>query len=189
MIKVFNLISLLIAVSWLSRDPSWEPLLTSFTLFSTYLYQEVKLHRNNLTVSPVLNKMDAALIEKFKLALPSDGIAMNFLKEHDLGCSFNANKLTDIDDFINDWANAEHEFTNTELEAIRSSLLQKMMEFRDELSIAIHPKGSGWFDIGLRDFEDRPEMFQLKEKLNSMATEIYKEHQSLIRASNRLINQ
>ncbi|MUJ39649.1 hypothetical protein [Aliivibrio fischeri] len=186
-IKTSNLIVLLISIGWLAKAPDWEPLIVAFGLLITFLAQDFTQHRKLLDLESCLNKSielsksDRELFDKFKVELASDGRSMDFLKEHDLGNSFHHDNLKEIDRFLINWDNAEHEFTDEELELQRTKLLALMREFREELSMNIQPKGNDFFSIGLNDFEQRPEMFELKNKLNQMATDVYDVHQELVR--------
>ncbi|TCV23599.1 hypothetical protein [Vibrio crassostreae] len=187
--KILNLVVLLLSVAWLVSEPDWEPLVVSLGFFITFVGQEYKLYKQlsqlNVELPKVLeNNVSPSYVElfqKFREVLPSDGETIDFLEDHDLGNSFHSDKLKGIDLFILNWNNADHEFSNKQLEDIRITLLNQMEEFRNKLSLAIQSQGHGWFSIGLNDFEDRPEMFALKNELNQMATGIFETHQQLVR--------
>lgn len=193
--KILNLLVLLLSVAWLVSAPDWEPLIVSLGLFIAFLGQEYQLynqlHQPNKELPQEalsnVSQSDIDLFDKFRRELPSDGEAIDFLKEHDLGNSFHNDKLKEIDHFLWNWNNADHEFVNEQLEELRIALLEQMETFKSNLSLAVQSKGNGWFSIGLKDFEDRPKMFELKDELNQMATGVYEVHQELIRTGKKVL--
>ncbi|HKQ93014.1 MAG TPA: hypothetical protein VJZ77_20305 [Blastocatellia bacterium] len=98
MIKLLNLLGLLAAVAWLARHPDWEPAVTSIGLFASLIALEVSDKKKNS--KELLNETDRKLFEQFCKEFPSDGNSARFLSEHDLGVSWHAQKLYEIDNFL-----------------------------------------------------------------------------------------
>lgn len=180
MVRLLNLLALLAAVAWLARMPGWEPLVTSIALFSAFIGQElwsILKHVNN----------DKILFEKFLSDFPSNGRSALFLKEHDIGAPFNSDDLNEIDAFLSTWNNAEHEFKIKKLEKQRLKLVDSIQKFRADLSFNIFPGSRGYLTMDLKDYEDREEKLEIRNRLNSLASQGYKNHQELVRLGKKLI--
>lgn len=178
-LRLLNLIALLIAVAWLARNPDWEPAVTVMSLLVGLLAQEYPRLKSNA-------ERDRALFLKLKDQFPSNGKTAKFLQQHDFGASYSPDSTDDLDRFLSEWSNAEHEFINRNIEQARKVLLLIGHEFRQKLSIAVEMNRRGWYEIGMHEPETRPEMFQLQSQLNDLASRVYKAHQNIMRAGSRV---
>lgn len=179
MLRFLNLVALLGSVAWLSKSPDWEPLVTSIGLFGALLAQEYPLLKGN-------RERDRALFLLFKQQFPSNGKTARFLKDHDIGGAFSTDALNDLDRFLGEWTNAEHEFIDGKLETARKALLIVGRQFNRKLSNAVSMDHNGRYSIGLHDMEMRPEMLLLQKELNDEATRVFRAHQGLMRAGSRI---
>ncbi|HYD34170.1 MAG TPA: hypothetical protein VEA39_06315 [Methylophilaceae bacterium] len=178
-VRFLNLLALLAAVAWLARIPSWEPLITSIALLATFIGQELW---------PLLKQSDKdkLLLDKFQSEFPSNGRSVLFLQGHDIGAPFNSDRLNEIDAFASTWDNAEHEFRNGKLEKQRRKLLNSARIFRADLSLNVFSGSRGYLTMDLKDYEDRPEKIATRNRLNDLATQVFKDHQELVRLGRKL---
>ncbi len=182
MFRLLNLLALLGAVAWSgAKWPDWEPAVTSLALLATLIGQEVSRSRKDRSQA-----RDRALFLRFKDEFPSTGKTTRFLKEFDIGNSFPADSLDDLDRFLTQWSNAECQFLDSRMESERKVLLVVGKEFNLRLSNSISPDARGRYSIKLHDMELRPDMLKLQGELNDLATRVYRAHQNLMRAGARL---
>jgi hypothetical protein len=131
---------------------------------------------------------DQQLLTDFLAALPSNGDTLRFLKDQDLGESFPSRGLDILTSINQFWRDAPHEFLDAEVDNQRMKFLEVLDAFLREISQYAHPGHvEGRMDIGMHDYEIRPEMFNLRDKLNELATAVYNEHQALVRIGRRRI--
>lgn len=173
-LRLLNLLALLGTTAWLARAPDWEPLVTFIGLLAALVGQEIW---------PVLKNEDndKILFEKFLAEFPSIGDSARFLQDQDIGAPFLSDALKELDAFVRNWGNAEHEFRNEKLETQRKKLFDLAETFRNELSVSVYPGGGGFLTMDIKDLEDRPEKLKRRDHLNEMATRVFREHQELIR--------
>jgi hypothetical protein len=130
---------------------------------------------------------DRDLFKRFLNRLPSNSKAVRFLHKHDSGVSFPSEWLDPLYHFTNHWSNAEHEFNNPDLEKKRLEFWNTLDEFLRDLGQYTSSIGrEGWLSIGLKDWEDRPEMLEAHRRLNDGGNLAYEAHQSLVREAKRL---
>lgn len=175
MFRLLNLFALLVSVAWLARSPDWEPGVTSLVFLIALLGQEYPRLKFN-------QERDRALFLRFKAEFPTSGRSARFLEDHDIGAPFSANTNDELDAFLANWDNTEHEFIDQRLETARKVLLINGNKFRQKLSTEIAVNRQGLFSIGMDDMEMRPEMFAKREELNRLASVVYKSHQEVMRA-------
>jgi len=131
---------------------------------------------------------DAALYRRFLQEFPSNGRAATFLDSHDIGAPFHSRELEELDRFSETWIGAEHEFISKALESQRVKLLQLLRKFRNELSLNVFAaRSEGFLTMDLRDYEDRPEAWAKRDSLNALSSEVFKEHQELVRLGRRVL--
>lgn len=128
-----------------------------------------------------VKKKDKILLEKFLAEFPSTGRSCRFLSDQDVGAPFSGDDLKELDNFINNWNNADHRFLNKKIENQRIKLWGLASEYRPELSRNIFLGHNGLFSMDLGYGEKNPEKETKRNELNEMANQIYKEHQELIR--------
>lgn len=135
-----------------------------------------------------LSEMDKELLQLLQKELPSQGRAMEFLRLHDIGVSFDLSRLDELDHFISTWHDAEHEFQHSGMQKRLKNLHSAADEFRYKLSLNIFEshKRDGWFSMELNDFEMRPEKIKRHQELNEQATKVYEMYQDLIRIGRKL---
>jgi len=179
--KILNLLVLLAATAWLARTPDWEPAVTALVLLAGLIGQE--LHGARLA-----SARDSALFAKFLAEFPSNGRTAAFLEKHDLGAPFTHESITELDDFVCRWNNAEHEFENKKLEEHRRRLWSLANEFRSELAVNTFPVHgtSGMLSMDFQDLETRQSKIDKRDALNKMASQLFDEHQEMIRLCRKL---
>jgi hypothetical protein len=126
----------------------------------------------NHSLTPTTLSANRALFAQFLQEFPSSGRSAYFLRNHDIGDSFEKQELGEIDHFLMYWNDALHEFFDQELELQRQVLHEKLRRFKSELARHVLPIGLGdRYSIGMDDAEMRPHMFEIQENLNALATE------------------
>ena len=126
---------------------------------------------------------DRELLKKFMETLPSTEGSIPFIKEHNMaGYSFEIARLEDLQKFVGEWDNAEHEFHDEELEKLRKKLLSLSRDYLDELSRNTWLTSPGFAAVPAEWEIEQPERFrEVVSKLHQLAEDILNAHQSLIR--------
>lgn len=193
--RLLETFSLLIAVTgaeawflqgYFAGKPEWEPALAFVSAFGVLLGRDPVRSAINRPRS----EHDRALFDQFLQSFPSNGASARFLRDHDLGAPFRSSDLTQLDDFAETWNNAEHKFHSKELEKLRVALLKATEEFRSKLAVSVSGTGGPEFlSMGLRDWEDRPEVLAKRDELNALGSAVYKAHQALVESGNRILRK
>jgi hypothetical protein len=130
---------------------------------------------------------DYKLLEKFLAEFPSNCASAILLKEHDFGNSFHRDKLKQIDEFYYQWNGAEYNFIDSEIDKKRNEFFENCKHFLLKVAEYTTPVGASNFSSVIPDHlraEDwnLPQWVtsQIKE-LNDLATNLFKEHQQLIK--------
>ncbi|MFV3314379.1 hypothetical protein [Pseudomonas sp. NY15374] len=114
-------------------------------------------HKGNLAESKKLAKqyeesakraerqrvVDQELLRKFLSDLPSNGRSLTFLRDHDLGSSFNQTYVDEIELFVLNWNCAEKKFLNEELEGKRQALWEVLNRFNTKLAMSAYDLNGG----------------------------------------------
>lgn len=188
---LFLLIALTGAEAWFLQgyfagQPEWEPALAFFAALGLLLARDPI----RSAVNRPRSQHDRALFDRFLQSFPSNSASARFLRDHDIGAPFRSSDLTQLDDFAETWNNAEYKFHSKELEKLRVALLKAAEEFRRKLALSVSGAGGpGFLSMGLRDWEDRPEMLAKRDQLNALGSAVYKAHQALVESGNRVLRK
>jgi hypothetical protein len=131
-------------------------------------------------------KRDRVLLGKFLAEFPSGGRFCIFLSDRDVAAPFSGKVLNGLDNLVNNWNDAEHEFLNEKIDKQRKDLWELASKYRPELLQNIFPVGAGdllAMDLGQGDLQVQREM--KRQELNRAASEIFRKHQELIRLANK----
>lgn len=180
-LRLLNLFAVLAATVWLVHTHGYDALATFLALLAVQLGQE-------FAAQPKIRQShDKLLFDAFLRALPSNGRFLTFLKDQDIGAPFRRNVLDEMYTFLQEWGSAEHEFKNRRLEKQRSKLYGLTKRFSHELSFAIFQDGNEFYSMGVNDYEDRPDILVKRDRLNDMATDVYMNHQELVRVGKKCV--
>ena len=188
---LFLLIALAGTEAWFLQgyfvgQPEWEPALAFFAALGMLLAREPI----RSAIDRPRSHHDRVLFDRFLQSFPSNGASARFLRDHDIGAPFRSSDLTQLDDFAETWNNAEHKFHSKELDKLRVALLKAAEEFRGELAVSVsRAHGPGFLSMGLRDWEDRPEMLAKRDQLNALGSAVHKAHQALVESGNRILRK
>lgn len=130
---------------------------------------------------------DRNLFMKFLEALPSGGPVVRFLKDQDLGASFDPRLSIALGDFADDWDDAEHQFVDPQLDAYRCELVRSSDELSSRIAEYTVPNRAGLISLGITDFDDRPELWTRRDHLNQLRARAYQAHQALTSAGLRRV--
>lgn len=130
--------------------------------------------------------IDQVLFNDFLAALPQGGETLNLLENQDFGASFPSSPVEALSLINRTWRDATHEFLDDGVEAERKKFMDTLATFLRILSQYAHQgHKQDRMTIGMNDLEDRKEMFELKDKLNGLATAVYTAHQALVRVGRK----
>ena len=115
-------------------------------------------------------KKDRKVFEILMEELPLNSSAITLLREHDMGDSFKYKIIMPLNHAVEDWYNIDRKFLNKKVEKRKLAFLVSLEEFLDRFSERSAGEGKGFISIGMKDWEDRPEMIEYKESLNELAT-------------------
>lgn len=130
-------------------------------------------------------KADTALFEKFKITLPSSSASVQLLKEHSFWNSYNIQAISQLEEFVNCWNNAEHSFLDASVESQKVELLSCCDSFLSKLAEVSGPVGAGPFYSSIPTMHkndwNMPDFVTTKiDELNDKAMECYEKHQQFI---------
>ena len=179
--QILNGIALIIGVLWFIYQPDFEPALTSVALLATLigLIVEEKIHS--------AREVDRQLFLKFKETLPSNG-SIAFIDQNNFaGFSFELKQLQDLNIFIHEWNDAEHEFLDNKLETKRQELMKLIKEYLGVIGLQTFPTHNpGWNSVPEEWEVEQPDRFEkVVDQLHTLAGQILAAHQNLIRTARK----
>lgn len=130
---------------------------------------------------------DSKLFERLKEVLPSKG-SISFIDEQNMaGFSWPRSKLDQLKSFYHDWSDAEHEFLDQDLEALRAKLYKLTGDYLGQIAVNTFPTANHEYQTVPADWEESnpKHFFEVVNKLHETAGEIVKTHQELIRLGRR----
>lgn len=134
-------------------------------------------------------EVDRLLYKEFITLLPSDGLSVELLKDHDFGNSHHENSTKGMDTFIDTWNNAEKQFLDSELEAKRFAFLNHIIQFINTLALRSYNIGGSTFscipDAYRGAWDLPPHVNQQIEELNNLASECFEKHKDLVLTARR----
>jgi len=130
---------------------------------------------------------DRALLEEFLTILPSDSDAVLFLKDHDMGYPAPLSYFRPLHQVSDYWRGPDKEFQVGRLERLKVSFIESLQEFLSHYAKRSGGEGGGFVSIGLRDWEDRPEMLEYKKELNELSTAAYRKYEEFVRLARKEI--
>lgn len=130
---------------------------------------------------------DRVLLEEFLAILPSDGDAVLFLKDHDMGYPAPLSYFRPLHQVADHWRGPDREFQVARLERLKVSFIESLKQFLSHYAKRSGGEGGGFVSIGLCDWEDRPEMLRYKEELNELSTVAYKKYEEFVRLARKEI--
>lgn len=138
-------------------------------------------------VVQVLGQGDRDLFARFLQELPSAG-SIRFIDQHNMaGFSFPGRSLDELERFHVTWDDAEHEFVDGELEALRSKLHELIGKYLGIIAENVFPAHSPGYLTVPPGWEERnpPKFFDVVSKLHESAAEVVAAHQDMVRIGRR----
>ena len=126
---------------------------------------------------------DRVLLEEFLHILPSDSVAIETLRQKDMGDWISIECFKSIDIIADLWDSSDKEFQVKKLERLKLNLIDKLNYLSNLYAQRSGPAGNNCLSIGMKDYEDRDEMWEYKEQLNIAARDAYKSYDKFIRAA------
>ena len=167
---LYKRITILSFNKWFPQS-GWEPFIVFLAVITTVTgITSVQGRRNWNTV----------LAKKFLREFPSKGFSVPFLKDHDMGSPFHNNSLKEIERFLDNWDDAEHEFMDKIAENKKRNFYKKLKSFHEKLLLNIFPmEREGMFSMEIADFETNQHKLKIMKELNESSSELYSLHQEL----------
>ncbi len=155
---------------WFPRS-GWEPFIVFLAVITTVT--GIASVQGRRTWNTDLGK-------KFLQEFPSKGFSVPFLKDHDMGAPFHNNSLKEMENFLENWSDAEHEFMDKKAENKKKELYNKLKAFHEKLSLNIFPmEREGMFSMEIANFETNEHKLKTMRELNESSFELYEIHQEL----------
>lgn len=126
---------------------------------------------------------DRELFNQF-LSLFAENDRIRFFKEHDFLGSFQKDRIDGLNEFVETWDNAAHEFVDQDVEEKR----KEIYDAAEKLALAIAryttPSQFGYISVKPDSLPDGPTPDWIKDQakeMNDCASEFVKEHEKFIR--------
>ncbi|WP_010448922.1 TIR domain-containing protein [Vibrio rotiferianus] len=129
--------------------------------------------------------LDQNLMISLKEVLPANG-SIAFIDEQNMaGFAFEKAKLNDLRNFVATWHDAEHEFVNEEIEALKSSLYRKVTQYMSLISTnTFSLRDPKYVSVPAEwEREDSVHFFNVVNELHEAASDIVQLHRELLRAA------
>lgn len=126
---------------------------------------------------------DKELFTRLLRTLPANG-SIHFLRENNFaGFSFSWQRLSQLNDFVHEWDNVDHEFLDADLEAQRQALLDAANRFLAYLGSNTWPLASGDRSSVPQEWEDsEPQRFrETVGRIHELAEGVVSCHTDLVR--------
>ncbi|OBU17365.1 hypothetical protein [Photobacterium aquimaris] len=155
--------------------------------YQAFIYKSKKLAQVD---KQNLIEVDKALFLEFIELLPSDGLDIKLLEEHDFGNSHHGKKVKSLDTFVHTWNNALKHFLDEELESKRKQLIDKSKHFIYTLASRSYSIGNGEMFSCIPDayrnaWDWPPHVEEQIRELNELGTELFELHQDFVLTARR----
>lgn len=191
--RYLMLAGMLATVAWFFWNPNnwtpdWEPIVVFLLSLAGFITSDYQSYRETAAddKGDKFSEADNRLFNELRDLLPSNRV-IKFLAEHDFGGSFFRQEIEPLRTFRHDWDNAEHEFINQELEALRLALHDRVGVFLNLIARYTVPIGGQGQSVNPPDSDygdpERDNRIRRNaEEINNAADDLVQAHQSLIRA-------
>ncbi len=155
--------------------------------YRVFIYKSEKLAQ--LDKQKLLD-VDKGLFNKFIALLPSDGLDVKLLEEHDFGHSHHGKQVKALDTFVQTWNNAQKQFLDKDLESKREELITKSSHFVYTLASRSYSVGNGEMFSCIPDayrgaWDWPPHVEEQIRELNTLGTELFELHKDLVLTARR----
>lgn len=155
--------------------------------YKIFLYKTEKLA---YAEKQELIEVDRRLFNEFVNLLPSDGLDVKLLEDHDFGNSHHGKSVKALEAFVYIWDNAQKQFLDTELESKRSNLIIKAKHFIYTLACRSYAIGNGEIFSCVPDayrgaWEWPAHVDEQIRELNELGTELFELHKDLVLTARR----
>ena len=130
---------------------------------------------------------DEELLTEILTLLPFDGNSIDLLKNHDMGDPIPFEYFSSLNRVKELWLEPDKEFQVRSLEKLKVKFVTSLSVFLSEYAKKSVGAGEGFISIGIKDWEDRPNMIEYKKNLNHLATVAYQNYCELIKAARKEI--
>ena len=176
-IRIVALIILLLSLTWLCRDPDWEPLLTFVAAFLGYLGLDIWQTFHSISAN------DRKLFNEFHKLFSKDSGVVEFLRDHDIATTFHRRMTAPLLDFYDDWKGVHYEFDDPTLEKAKKRFMAKVKEYVPILTneTYTHSVNPELRTMDFSDWDNPPERIAIRDRLNLLGSEVLERYEELIR--------
>jgi hypothetical protein len=195
--RYVELVIAFMAFGWCVNETSWEAIIVFIGALVALVSTEIAFlrsfptSRENELPQPIKGQQneDRALYDRLIKLLPSDGIIDFINKNNMAGFPFDIDRLGPLDEFINTWDNAVHEFLDPDLEHVKSELHSRCREYSQLIGKYTFPNNNGQQSVP-PDWEiAEPKKFECAvRELHNKAQEVVESHARLVRMARRKLN-
>lgn len=180
--KAVNLLAVVALAFWFGEAKSWP----AFGALAASLVSLVALDRRHLSRPVPAPDPDAQLFSRFLECLPYDG-AIGILERTDMAGPIRYHALDQLREFIASWADEAHRFHDDGLDQRRVNLLVTTQELLVALARDTFPVGpTECCAVPSEWSHEQPDRFrEVSTRLNRLASEVFKQHQELVRYGRR----
>ena len=173
---------MLLSLTWLCRDPGWEPLIAFIIALGVHIGWD------GWNTFHVISTHDQSLIAKFRQLIPHDSRTIPFLRDADWAIPFNYDRIEPLFRIHDEWKSADYEFDNKSLK----NTWNKFRESNDALiTLATqatfpHDGNPNLVTMDFSDCNNPPEKIAERNALNDRSSHVYMCYEDLVRLIRRL---
>lgn len=195
--RYIELVIAFVAFGWLVAELSWEPITVFISAVAVLICSEIaflrslSFSRENERSQPIKGQQseDRVLYDRLIKLLPSDGIIDFINKSNMAGFSFNLDRLNPLEEFIQTWRNATHEFLDPDLEHAKSELYLRCREYSNLIGKYTFPNKNGQQSVPQEWEIEKPQKFESAvNELHGKAQEVFDSHERFVRIARRKLN-
>lgn len=123
---------------------------------------------------------DKELLEKFLTVLPPDSDSVCMLKDQDMGERIRYSYFRSLNQVSEEWLDVDKEFQVRRIEKLKIKFIEALRSFLSEYAQRSGLDERGFISIGMKDWEDRKEMIEYKEKLNKLSADAFKKYNNFV---------
>jgi hypothetical protein len=167
----------LLSLTWLCRDPDWEPLIAFIVALTSYLSFDYWQSAQSLS------NHDQDLSSKFQALFTEDSGVIYFLRDHDIAVPFRHDYIRPLFTFHDTWKGVAYEFDDKKLEKSKQEFIDKLKEYVPLVANETYPHRNNpdLNTMDFHDFQNPPEKLEMRDRINRRGNEVHDEYEKFIR--------
>jgi hypothetical protein len=187
-LRYFAVIALSISTCYFYNSPyDYKAWLAFFTSLSGFIAADVKAFRN-ANADRKQESPDHHLFKKLLTELPSKG-SIGRVKNADQAAKIFSSDLKQFFDFLHEWNNADHEFQNKKIEAMRIELISHIEDYCNCSVTNRFPTNTpGLLSLASEWEQENPQRYyKVIEDLTTFSDRVFDTHQKIVRLGKELL--